>query len=570
MADRSQIEEIKDRIDIVELARDYLNTDFKRSGRNTFTLCPFHSEKSPSFSLNSELGIYKCFGCGESGDIFNFIEKMEGLDFSSALKVAAEKAGIKLKKNTYDKHSKKRDTLFSLNSKVAEFFHYLLMKHKAGNHALEYLKERGIEEKQIKRFNLGYAPKGFDNLKKYLKKKTDVSEDQLVKYGFLSKKNNHTYDKFRNRVMFPIHDHKGRIVGFSGRIIDPEDIPKYLNSPETLVYKKSAVLYGLYHAKESIRKKDFSIIAEGNVEPLVSSQVGIENVVVPMGTSLTKAQLKLLKRYTDTLYFAFDSDEAGQKALLRSVRMAAPLEFNFRIINLGKYKDPDDMIQDMPHKWKTAVDNAVDLIEYLINYYSKSININSAKGKSDFVKKLAPFIKSLKDTIQIDHYIKKVADKINVDVDTVRVNIRKGENIEKGTQEEEVNAKDAKQSLNVLEYLAALVINFPEVEFNIEGINFPEQLSIIVENKEDNMAKISTKLNDEGKKILSNIAILDVPKLDTENKIKEEFNHIKEMYLQKKAKREIKELKKQLSAKEDLGEDVDEILNRIKELTSKL
>jgi DNA primase len=372
MSDRTQIEEIKSKLDIVSVISQYVPS-LKRAGRNYFGLCPFHKEKTASFSVNPELGLFKCFGCQEAGDVIKFIERIEGLEFPKALELAAKKAGVILKTTSNPRDieaDKMKKELLRANSLTCEFFNYLLLKHESGEPCRDYAQRRKLPKNILEKFKIGYAPSGYENLKHFLIKK-GFKENDLVDWGLLVSKNGRVYDKFRKRFMFPIISHQGDVIGFSGRLIDPEDKgPKYLNSPETLVYKKSNTLFGLFQAKESIRKEGFAILVEGNVDILSSHKAGISNIVAPLGTALTNEQVKLLKRYCDTVYFALDTDSAGQKALIKDLGMVDDAGISAFILDIGKYKDVDELITSGGN-WEDTVKTPKDAVIYFIESLQK-------------------------------------------------------------------------------------------------------------------------------------------------------------------------------------------------------
>jgi len=574
MSDRSQIDEIKDRLDIVEVAQSYLHTPFKKSGRNTFTLCPFHNEKTPSFSLNSELGIYKCFGCGESGDVINFIEKMEGVDFPEALEIAAAKAGIILKKTFSQRDQKlidERKKIIEVNNLVAEYYHHLLVNHKAGEFARNYCKKRKLRRQEIKLFRIGYAPKGFENLKRYLLNKGYKLTD-LINYGLLVSKGKNVYDKFRNRLMFPIENHRGEVVGFSGRTLVPDGIPKYLNSPETPVYKKSEIIFGLYHARDSIRKQNFAIIAEGNMEPLSSRRVDIENVVVPLGTSLTEQQLKMLRRYCDNLYFAFDTDDAGQAALLRAIKLAIKQGFSLKVINLGNYQDPDEMIANDPKLWPKQIENAVDVIDYLINQYREKYDLNSASGKSAYLKFLIPYIKSLSDPVQLEFYVKKLSEILDISqltiakyIDNYDLKALDDFHTEKQTEDK------YRENISKEEFLLALILQFPNIKFEYSEKIFSDKLINIVHKVQKDPSCIRDELTDYDKKIFDKLIMFDLSALvNEEYRVRKEFERIKELLSKELLRSKLKKLEEKIKLYEKQGKDTESLLIKVEKISKTL
>ncbi len=422
MVDRSQIDEIKSKLSITDVVKEYVPT-LKKAGRNYFALCPFHNEKTPSFSVNEELQLFKCFGCGQGGDAIKFIELIEGIDFPNALEVAAKKTGVTLSKgfansSEYNAKEAQYRRLLECNQLVANYYHFLLTKHTAGKEGMRYAKQRKLTTVSIQKFLIGYAPKGYNNLKIFLAKH-GFKESELIEWSLLVSKNNRVYDKFRNRLMFPIFNHLGDIVGFSGRVIEKDDIPKYLNSSQTMAYDKSNILYGLYQAKSAVRKNGKVIIVEGNVDIPTAHQYGVENIVAPMGTALTDKQLKLLKRYADTILFALDSDVAGETALLRVYELAVSVGFKTYAIDLKTHKDLDEFFCADPEFAKKAIDQAQPVIEHLINKLEKRYDFNTGEGKSRFVNLIVPLLTAISDNIEQAHYVQTLATRVRVDEDKV-------------------------------------------------------------------------------------------------------------------------------------------------------
>ena len=311
MIDKSQIEDIKRNVNIVDIASERLN--LRKSGVNYFALCPFHQEKTPSFSVNEELQIYHCFGCGESGDVISLIEKIDNIDFNEAIENLAKRAHIELKKTNNANYNENNDIL-KVNKYAMAFFERTLEKTPEG---INYIQSRKLSNESIKEYSLGFSPKD-DSLTKNLISK-GVNKDKLVEYGLSVIKNNTIKDKFRGRLIFPIKNIKNEVIGFIGRAIDDYIKPKYLNSPETKVFKKSEILYGIDLAKKEISQKDFVIMTEGNIDVIHSHQIGVGNIVGIQGTALSETHLNIIKRYTNKIYFAFDMDSAGYNALKKSV-----------------------------------------------------------------------------------------------------------------------------------------------------------------------------------------------------------------------------------------------------------
>lgn len=426
MAERSQIEEIKEALNIVDVVREYV--PLKRSGSNEFGICPFHHEKTPSFSVNADLGIFKCFGCGESGDVIAFLQKIEGLDFPEALKLAASKAGIKLKENFSPKDKAlavKKAQIYEINELTAKFFNFVLQKHKAGIKARSYLSKRKISQASIKKFKLGYAPRRWTALKAFLNDR-DYSDSLLIEAGLLVSKNGKIYDKFRGRIVFPLFDEQGRVTGFAGRIIDSDSkAPKYLNSPETPIFNKSRFLFGLYQGKNEIRSSDFCILVEGPTDVISSNQAGVTNICAPQGTSLTLLQLKLLSRYCSTVYVCFDQDRAGQIALRRAAELAQKENFDIRVIDLVGVKDADELIRKRSKEWKERIKNAQKVIDYFFGKIVEKYNVGTVDGKVKIAEEILPLISNLNNEVERTHYLNELALNLDIDPKTLLRQLKK-------------------------------------------------------------------------------------------------------------------------------------------------
>ena len=335
------IEKIKEQNDIVEIISEDIR--LKKSGRNYIGLCPFHNDKSPSFTVSQDKQIYKCFSCGEAGNVLTFIMKYKKLNFLEAAKYLADKASITLNMGSKENSavSKKKQLMYKINVDSARYFFANLQKNK---YSKDYFLNRGIKEETIKRFGLGYSLDNWHALMNYLKKR-GYKEEILLEAGLIlrSEKKGNLYDRFRNRVMFPIFDYRGNVIGFGGRVLD-DSLPKYLNSPDTLIFNKRQNLYGLNFARKEIKDRSV-ILVEGYMDLISLYQYGIKNVVATLGTALTDGQGSLIKRYADTVIISYDSDEAGIKATLRAIEIPNKLDINVKVLNLKECKDPDEFIR---------------------------------------------------------------------------------------------------------------------------------------------------------------------------------------------------------------------------------
>lgn len=454
------VSQIKQNLDITDVIAGYISV--KKSGKNYKALCPFHSEDTPSFMVSPELQIYKCFGCGEAGDIFNFVEKMEGVDFNSALEILAEKAGVKIERRQHDPNYKKKAKAFEINLMAAEFYHYLLMKHKSGRKALEYLKKkRGFDDRTIRAFKLGYAPNTWDTLYQFLNKKGHSDENLLITGVVMARRSGEGFiDKFRGRIVFPFVDVSGKIVGYSGRDVVGRD-PKYLNTQETIVFNKSAFLYGLDKAKAAV-KKDGAIFVEGQMDVIKAWQNDITNVVAASGTSLTSVQLKIISRYTKELTFCFDSDDAGLNATARALALAEPFDFDVKVAMIPEsYDDLDDYLKESAGAAKKALKNPIPIYDFYLANALKRYKKETAYGKKRIVEYLAPVFSKISNNVVLDHYVKELSEKISTSEEAIRGALKEPKEF-KSKEDEKKSKENAKMQQEMKkspeEYLLALLL----------------------------------------------------------------------------------------------------------------
>ncbi len=397
--DSNIVQEIKERLDIVEFINKYV--PLKSTGKNFAGLCPFHNEKTPSFMVNPEIQRYKCYGCGKSGDIFNFLQEMETLDFPEALDKLAKEAGIEYKRGSNNTYFTK---LEEINLKAQQFYSSTLEKAPI---ALKYLKDRGFTDESIKQFDIGFAP-SYNALYKYISK-LGFSERIINDSGLFTKKSDQIKDKFVNRIMFPLRSTYGKIIGFSGRNLPGDDFgPKYLNTPETPIFKKRENLYGFYLAKSSIKKEDLCILCEGQIDVISAFSQGVTNVVAPLGTGLTEQQLENIAKYTNKILFLFDKDNAGQKALERGFILANKYSFISYASNPEPYQDLDELIQKEPALLKETVKPKNEAYSYLVinfaNYYDNS-DLDSA---SKIIKYHQQLTENVTNVTFKRYYLKKL------------------------------------------------------------------------------------------------------------------------------------------------------------------
>jgi len=424
-----QLEEIKKRIDIVDLISQYIN--LKKAGRNFKAICPFHQEKTPSFVISPERQIWHCFGsCGEGGDIFGFLMKMENLDFSEAVRELAKRAGIKLTQFHPKKGEKRKQIWYEANHLAGEFYHYLLTDHSAGKKARDYILGRGISKESLKFFKIGFSPNSWSNLQKFLIGKKKYLRTDLENTGLIARSDSgRFYDRFRSRIMFPLKDHRGNICGFSGRILLPDvKEAKYINTPETPLYHKSDLLYGLFEAKEAIKEKDEVILVEGELDVISSYQVGVKNVVAIKGSALTENQVKLLGRFTKNIVLALDQDMAGDQAARRGIGIADKEEMNIKVAELKKGKDPDEIAQKDPKLWKKLIKGAVPVYDYFIDSAFNRFDGDTIEGKRNISQEIIPILSKANNEIIQAHYARLLAERLKVTEESILEEIDKQEN----------------------------------------------------------------------------------------------------------------------------------------------
>lgn len=405
------LEKIKSQNDIVDVISERVR--LKKAGRNFTGLCPFHNEKTPSFSVSQEKQIYKCFGCGEAGNVISFVMKDKNLPFIEAVKYLANRANIPLKlgNGEQSQSNRKKELLYKVNVEAAKFFFSNLMNNQ---NAKEYFLNRGIKEETIKKFGLGYANDSWNSLMFYLRKK-GINDGLLEEAGLISvnKEKGRKYDRFRNRVMFPVFDYQGKVIGFGGRVLD-DSKPKYLNSPETLVFQKGTNLYGLNFTLKHNMSERYFVIVEGYMDLISLHQYGITNVVASLGTALTINQARLLKRYADKVVISYDADLAGQMATLRGLEILRTAGFDVRVLSIPQGKDPDEYVRSNGREaFLKLINNAEPLIDYRIKKAEEGIDFKNSQSVILYSKRIMDIISDL-DPIEKDVYIKKASENTGI------------------------------------------------------------------------------------------------------------------------------------------------------------
>jgi len=420
----SDIEEIKSRLNIVDVLGEYIRLE--RAGANWRANCPFHNEKSPSFMVSSDKQIWHCFGCQKGGDIFGFVMEIEGLEFRDALKLLAEKAGVELKKGNPQEAAQKSKTLEILEL-ATRFYQAHLLQTPAGKKILDYLRDRGLNDESIKKFRLGYAPNGWKNTLNFLMKK-GFTEQEIAKTGLLveSQKNQNStnyqpqttnhYDRFRDRIMFPIADTNSKVVGYSARVAPAGDETqaKYINTPETEVYHKSKILYGINKAKGEIRQQGAVLLVEGNMDVIAAHQAGLKNTVAVSGTALTPEHLNIIKRYADKIKMCFDMDSAGEQATKKSIKLCFEKDVAVQVVQLPSGKDAADLAKNNPEVLRLAVESAKPAMEYFFTNTFSKFDKEKVEDKKVIAEELLDIIGQLANDVEKNHWIKKLSEELNI------------------------------------------------------------------------------------------------------------------------------------------------------------
>ena len=471
----SPIDEIKSRLDVVDVIGSYLK--LQKTGANYRALCPFHSEKKPSFFVSPARQIWHCFGCSAGGDIFKFVMQIEGVEFGDALRILAQKAGVELKKPSPElvKWQTEKTKLYEVCELATQFFEKQLDASSVGNEAKGYLLGRGISKESIKKWRLGYAPDTWQGLSDFLTSR-GYKKEEVEKAGLgMSSEIGSFYDRFRGRIIFPIFDLNSQVVGFGGRIFKEKnkgEIAKYINTPNTLLYDKSQVIYGLDQAKMAIRKKDFCILVEGYTDVILSSQAGVENVVSSSGTALTSYQLKILKRYSENIYTAFDMDIAGSSATKRGIDLAQAQGFNIKVIIMPEDKDPADIISENQAEWGKLVSNARSILDFYFETAFSKFNPKEVEGKVEISKILLPVVKRIPNKIAKSHWIQELSKRLQVKEEDLETELKKikteakfpifNEPVEekKETLGQNIQTRSRKDLLE--ERIASLVLKYPQ------------------------------------------------------------------------------------------------------------
>lgn len=538
----SIIDEVKQRTDIEAVIGQY--TTLKKAGRTLRALCPFHTEKTPSFFVYPDRQSWHCFGaCATGGDVFSFIMKKEGIDFGEALRLLAERAGVTIpSKLEKDPEKDKKERLYRANEAAAQYFHNQLLNSPAAEKARHYLTKRGVSSKTIDDFQIGFSPNSREALRAYLIEKV-YTESELVDAGLIiASEDGRTYDRFHGRMMFPIQDARGHVTGFGARVMD-DSLPKYINSPQTTLFDKSGSLYGINLASSAIRKHDLAVIVEGYMDVIIAHQYGFANVVASMGTAITDKQVNTLKRLSGNLALALDADSAGEEAMLRCIAYENILDAELKVILLPEGKDPDEVIKENSGVWQALVEKAIPVLDYTFDIVTAKLDLSTANGKSLAARRLLPNIAEIKDVIRQGHYLQKLSRLTKVSALKLEAEVRK---IKVGGGKQISKREGTGPALRSIfsspreEYCLALLLRYPELMGQNEGLlpeyfdNSANREIYLTLQKEglDNFASLRNKLDAAIWEHLEAIANKDIPAGRIEQKYNDCVLSLRKKFLQ--------------------------------------
>ncbi|ACB84797.1 DNA primase [Natranaerobius thermophilus] len=581
------IERIQAEADLVEIASRYVN--LKKQGKYYWGLCPFHSEKTPSFHISPEKQLYYCFGCQAGGNVFKFLESIEQLNFVEVCQKLGEELGIELPADSQDSQElsqemQEREIIKKANKYAANFFRYVLMNTETGKSGRKYLADRKIDKQTMADFFIGYAPDNWTGLSDFLKKK-GFTEELLVKAGLSNRRKYRegVYDRFRGRVIFPIYNQRGEVIGFGGRLLEEsEKQPKYLNSPETPVFNKRLSLYGLNLAFKTIRKENHALVMEGYTDVITAHQFGVNTAVASLGTSLTEEQAKLIRNNASKAYIAFDADAAGETATLRGLEILQSKGLDVLICQLPESYDPDEYLKNygLENFQKKILDTALPLTEYQIRQAAKNKNLSTIEGKKQYVTEIIPIISKIDNAVEREEYLNQVSEQLGISQEALNSELMKyfrknyrnknyrkmdktgvnRKNKRKNNGSETVKFADKRTPREKAEEgLVALMLHFPEYTEEVNKFLYPEDfssdtLALIVHKLyqlknhdiELDLSNLTQELRDhpDAENIITKLGMKDFPQpKDIEKFVKDCVFRIKESRI--KSQRE--ELQKELS-----------------------
>ncbi|MBU2632206.1 DNA primase, partial [Patescibacteria group bacterium] len=559
----------------------------KKAGRNFKTNCPFHNEKTPSFVVSPERQIWHCFGCAKGGDAFTFLMEYDHLEFPEALRILAKRAGVELKDTDKKGTFSKKEKIYKINNQAAKFYNYILLSHPAGKKALDYLvKQREISIPLARTFMLGFSPVFGTALSDYLLKKKNWQKNDLIEAGISFFKNGRLHDFFRGRLIFPLTDHNGSIVGFSARALGSE-MPKYINTRDTIAYHKGKLFFGLDIAKEDIKKHNQAVVVEGEFDVISSFKEGFRNVIAIKGTALTESQVVLLSRFTEKVTLFLDQDKAGFEAIKRSLSVLERKNLTTTVAFLADGKDPDEIIKKDPIVFKKAIKNDIPVYEFLIDETLKKQTGKNADSKKKITDELLPFFALIENEIIKEHYLKALSKKIDTSFESL---LKEVDKIKSGKKDDLItySKKDKRTRREILEeYLLALIVQSENPKTYLETLEkelkeyvfevpsygkILEKLKIFASNVNDFKIEVFAKnLSAELIKVFDACYLMPINKFEKEEKFIEEINIISKELITIFIKEKIKNLKSSLKEKpekemDNINQEIAKYINILSKL----
>lgn len=528
------VEDIKAKTDIVQIISERINV--KKAGKHFKALCPFHGEKTASFMISPELQIYKCFGCGLGGDAIDFLERFEGMDFNEAISYLSERTGIKLESSAFQP-KKDKEKIIEINELASKYYHYLLVKHKLGKDALTYLtQKRKLTMATIEKFRIGFSPNNQKIFENFFIDKKKIHPNDLVLAGVCYQKYGRVVERFSQRVVFPLFDHRGNIVGFSGRIMpgsNPE-MAKYINTPETPAYHKSEILFGLNFTKDEIKKAGFAIITEGELDAISPWQRGIKNIVAIKGSALTEAHARLLSRFAKNITLALDADFAGNSAAKRGIEIAQKLGLKVKVAVLKGYKDPDEMAIADIDKFSKSVKSAVSVYDFIINSAIEKYDYETIEGKVDVAKEVIPFLTRIEDEIVKAYYIEALSKKLKIPYESIYSEVEKSRitkitkpDIAKQEKDDVENARDRIEEMLLILLLLTDPNKIAEDQSYFKSTfikKIVKELGIFLKNRKFQIKEFAQSLPEELKVKFNDIYLIN--SIDFDNLGKSEIDKL--------------------------------------------
>lgn len=581
------LEEIRNRCDIVDIISEYVH--LKPAGKGFKGLCPFHGEKTPSFMVSPEKQLFHCFGCGEGGNVFNFLMKYEKLSFFEAVKMLAKKSGTSLPADEEKENLlyRKKERLYKLNNLTANYYRECLFRTNQGKKITNYFKKRGINDTSVEKYRLGYSPPGWDVLTNFLKKKGYTCEE-LIKAGLIkkSKIEGKYIDYFRDRIIFPIFHLSGRVIGFGGRVLD-DSLPKYINSPETLVYNKGSNLYNLNFAKEDIRKKNCIIIVEGYTDVLITQQYQFNNVAASLGTALTTKQIDLIKRFTDTALIAYDADSAGNMATLRSLNLLVKAGLGIKVLALPQGYDPADFLIKKGRKpFQNLIDRSLPLIDYKLKLLYSNSNIKTIEGKVKVIKGILPTLSVIGNEVELRAQTKKISEELKLSEEAILIELKRYKRGLKDSSHNFIKLNSESGNIKAEKILISCMLENEQIAWNILKKLKAKDFSVLMhrqivaaieKNLEDDKVVDSQKVidylnDDEAAKLISKILMEETITFDEKiiSGYVDTINNFKLAQERKNLEKRAKILDEKIKRSEKIEEDdLKELREIVQQLKSK-